>query len=136
MSDKLLLDYDLPMNAAKRLFEQRTKLLFGFYKFKFLDVQWSISSGGVNTHCRVLLNKELPEFDIVFMQLYLGSDSARELMNFFRVKKGVKDWNRLFILKQRSFITKHGEQCHIGTFKKTIIPKQRKDIKLVCFDKK
>jgi hypothetical protein len=47
-------------------------------------------------HIYITVENDLSDLDIVFLQLYLGSDKKRELLNYRRVKNDDKNFNVLF----------------------------------------
>lgn len=51
-------------------------------------------------HIYVNFHEKISDAGIVVLQLYLGSDRERELLNYGRIVRNVKEWNVLFTLKR------------------------------------
>jgi hypothetical protein len=55
-------------------------------------------------HFRVMTEEDLEAWEVLVLQAILGSDFKRELFNYLRVRKGLRNWNILFNKKKDAFI--------------------------------
>ena len=86
----------LLFNLSKRLI-----ILKKYLGLQILNIDEKESNSGYHIRLDVISKIPLDDKDIVFLQLWLGSDWRRELFNFLRVKHGFKRWNVLFKKKVR-----------------------------------
>lgn len=100
MKHELLLDIDRKLSEKTLI--RKMNLLKQIFKFKFNHYTKKKTAHGV--HVRLFFNSDLKlkDNDIVFFQLFLGSDYKRELFNLRRVIAGLKNWNVLFNAKYNS----------------------------------
>ena len=93
------LKIDIDGHLDEKEIVKRMFLLKKFLQFKGLGIDKKKTKHGC--HLRISFNrkKEIDDRDIVFLQLYLGSDRNREMFNWLRVKSGAKHWNALFRTK-------------------------------------
>jgi len=94
MKVELKIDIDGKLNEkeiVKRLF-----LLQKFLQFKGIGIDKKKTKHGWHLRFGFTTERELDDRDIVFLQLFLGSDRNREMFNWLRVKSGCTKWNVLF----------------------------------------
>ena len=77
----------------------------------FLERGWILKGFGIRVmqvlcydttngyHLFLNCDNELTDYEIVFIQLLLGSDWRKEAFSLLRIKQGCKDWNVLFTKK-------------------------------------
>lgn len=92
----LKLDFDNKFDRKE--LKRRLKHLEYWWLIKVKNVEIRKSTNG-GKHVIIKINKALHPLEAVFAQIYLGSDIYRELMNWQKVKSGIKDWNILFVKK-------------------------------------
>lgn len=93
---------DIDGNFGKRKKNELAKklvLLSKYFKFEIENVIVKPTKRG--WHVKIEIDKEFDDSDIVFFQLFLGSDWRRELFNWLRIKHGWKPYNVLFKQKYR-----------------------------------
>jgi len=85
----------------KREFMERFTAFYRYFKAEVIS--YDVKETRKGYHIRLIINFpfEYDDVDVVFMQLLLGSDWKRELLNYFRVKNGISRWNVLFNKKFR-----------------------------------
>jgi hypothetical protein len=54
-------------------------------------------------HIRVETKKELGDIDVLIIQLLIGDDYIRSMLNYKRIKRGEKNWNVLFTKKSNKY---------------------------------
>jgi len=95
--DIIKLDFDgITLTQFLKNFKQRRGVLW-FYKIQILKVKVCSSNHGY--HVYITTNRRIPNKDLVFYQVALGSDIYRECFYWKRVKYPVlpnKQWNILF----------------------------------------
>lgn len=98
MEMELKIDID---KKDKREFMERFTAFYRYFKPKV--VSYDIRETRKGYHVRLIVDFPFrySDVDIVFLQLLLGSDWKRELLNYFRVKNGIPKWNVLFNKKFR-----------------------------------
>lgn len=97
-SDELMLDFDKSLNKIE--FYQRLQMLSRIFNFNVVNFNERKTRHG--HHMVLTLDKKFYDEDIVFFQLFLGSDYRREAFNWLRVRSKVKQWNVLFKKKYDS----------------------------------
>ena len=95
MQYELKLDIDRPKIPEKQLAE-RLMSLHRFLQFTNPQIVKRRTKHGWHIRIYFQTEQKLDNVDIVFFQLFLGSDGNREMFNFLRVKSGCKHWNVLF----------------------------------------
>lgn len=90
----LKLDLDDPVDIVKT--GKRFLLLKKFFLITDYKIGEKRTKHGKHVTIKIKSKRELDDKDVVFFQLFLGSDPNRELFNYFRVKANWKPYNVLF----------------------------------------
>jgi len=95
----ILLKVDLDKKENLKNIKQRIKLInysldLGIKKFEILE-----TAKGYHLRIPIKIRANISDMDIVVLQLLLGDDYKRGLMNYKRVKRGESKWNVLFTAK-------------------------------------
>jgi len=67
-----------------------------FLQFKGIGIDKKKTKHGWHLRFGFTTERELDDRDIVFLQLFCGSDRNREMFNWLRCKSHCKNWNALF----------------------------------------
>ena len=65
----------------------------------FHGATWYTKNSERGFHLFVHLNQDLIEEEICMWQWVFGDDQDRTRLNYARMRKGVKNWNKLFVRK-------------------------------------
>jgi len=96
----LMLDLDGKFGKRKKnLLAKKLVLLSKYFNFEVKNLMVKPTKRG--WHVRIEVDRELDDRDVVFFQLFLGSDWRREFWNWLRVKHNWKPYNVLFKEKYR-----------------------------------
>jgi len=98
MEMELKIDID---KKDKREFMERFTAFYRYFKPKVISYDIKETKKGYHVRLSIDFPFDYRDEDIVFIQLLLGSDWKRELLNYFRVKNGISKWNVLFNKKFR-----------------------------------
>jgi hypothetical protein len=90
-------------------FKERYAMLCRYFKPKLIS--YDVKETRKGYHIRLILSFpfKLSRYEFVLIQSLLGSDWKREMLNYFRVKNGLKDWNILFNKKYRIYIKENNK---------------------------
>lgn len=84
----------LDMDEKNKSFFEDLALLSRFFNFRIKGIKAVKTRHG--KHVRIWIDRVFEPEDIVFFQIFLGSDKKRELFNWLRVRSGCERWNVLF----------------------------------------
>jgi hypothetical protein len=87
----------------KRDFMRRYQALYRYFRFNLVDYEITETRKGYHLRLIIDFPFKVTSEEIVLLQLLLGSDWKREMLNYLRVKNGIEDWNKLFIAKYRIY---------------------------------
>jgi hypothetical protein len=87
----------------KRDFMRRYQALYRYFRFNLIDYEIAETRKGYHIRLIIDFPFKVTSEEIVLLQLLLGSDWKREMLNYLRVKNGIDDWNKLFIAKYRIY---------------------------------
>jgi hypothetical protein len=87
----------------KRDFMRRYQALYRYFRFKLVDYEITETRKGYHVRLIIDFPFKVTSEEIVLLQLLLGSDWKREMLNYLRVKNGIEDWNKLFNVKYRIY---------------------------------
>jgi hypothetical protein len=93
---KVELKIDIDGKLKEKEIIKRLFLLQKFLQFKGIGIDKKKTKHGWHLRFGFTTERELDDRDIVFLQLFLGSDRNRELFNILRVWSGCKIYNVLF----------------------------------------
>jgi len=94
-----LIKIDLDSKDQWQNFIEKAKFVLAFWHLTIKHVWVAETSKGY--HIVIIVKEKLPDMQICFIQLALGSDYKRECFNLARVLRGEKDWNLLFKTKEQ-----------------------------------
>jgi len=96
----LKLDLDDPNSAVSEqvwgIIYHRLTAVEKFFRMKNINTVTKLTKHGSHDIITFTTDKQLTDYDIVFLQLLLLSDWKRELFNWLRVRSGCKKWNVLY----------------------------------------
>ena len=98
MEMELKIDID---KKDKREFMERFTAFYRYFKPRVVSYDIRETRKGYHVRLTVDFPFDFNDVDIVFLQLLLGSDWKRELLNYFRIKNKISSWNVLFNKKFR-----------------------------------
>lgn len=100
MTTEIKLDYDF--KGKKQLKQVFIDNQYIFYKLKLKLIDLKLYETKKGYHIYITIKNNIPDLDIIILQLLMQSDFQRELFNYQRVKSGLfkKKWNVLFSEKQ------------------------------------
>lgn len=75
---------------------QRFVILRKYFKIMDYKITEKETKNGKHITIRFKSKAKFTDSDLVFLQLWLGSDWKREFFNYLRVRAGWKNWNVLF----------------------------------------
>jgi len=87
----------------KRDFMRRYQALYRYFRFNLVDYEIAETRKGYHIRLIIDFPFKVTSEEIVLLQLLLGSDWKREMLNYLRVKNGIEDWNKLFNVKYRIY---------------------------------
>lgn len=92
---KVDLDVHLPQSWMEEFISTRRAILQSL-DFEVVDVVVRDTERGHHFWFHIISKKELEDMEINKLQFLLGDDVGRVLINAYRIKRGVKRWNKLF----------------------------------------
>jgi len=98
MKMELKIDID---KKDKRDFMRRFTAFYRYFKPKIISYDIKETRKGYHVRLELDFSFDFNDVDIVFLQLLMGSDWKRELLNYFRIKNKISSWNVLFNKKFR-----------------------------------
>jgi len=98
MRMELKIDID---KKDKREFMCRFTAFYRYFKPKVISYDIKETRKGYHVRLTIDFPFDFSDVDIAFLQLLLGSDWKRELLNYFRIKNKISRWNVLFSKKFR-----------------------------------
>lgn len=93
---RIELKLDIDGKFEEKEIIKRLAMLHKFLKARDFSIDKKKTRHGHHLRISFTTLRELDDRDIVFLQLFCGSDRNREMFNFLRVKSGSKYWNALF----------------------------------------
>ena len=92
---KIDLDLKLPEKWLELFIKSRKIMLEGL-GFKVEEIVYRESLRGFHFWIRIESEKRLNDMDINLLQFLCNDDVGRVVINAYRIKRGVKNWNKLF----------------------------------------
>ena len=110
---KLDVDWKPPKKWREEWIETR-KLILNHLGYKVVKVVEEPSSSRRGSHYWLHLDKKVSDMTLVRLSYLLGDDETRTRINFLRVKRGIKNWNKLFSkVVWRSEPNEICKKCHL-----------------------